>query len=129
MLLQVQPLCFLGTRCDVTSNTRVLWAHSVCGGLYSSRLLHSVSVSFFKGLDLLTEEKVSQRGIEREKDRRSVMERLQLMVERGAFNIGASLLGYSSLFHIKVWLQQTVSLSLIKYSVIIKSLLGFTSQF
>ncbi len=39
----------------------------VCVGLYSSRLLHYVSVSLFKGLDLLTEEKVSQRGIERER--------------------------------------------------------------
>lgn len=55
------------------------------------------------------------------------MERLQLMVERGVFNIGASaLLGYSSLilFHVKVWLQQTASFSLLKHSVIIKSLLG-----
>lgn len=65
---------FLGKRCDVTANSSVLWAYSVCVcvGLYSSRLLHYVSVSLFKGLDLLTEENVSQRGIgkERESERR-----------------------------------------------------------
>lgn len=124
---------FLGKRCDVTSNTSVLWAHGVCAGLYSSTLLHSVSVSLFKGLDLLTEEKVSQRGIEREKDREGgVVERLRLMVERGVFSTGASaLLGYSShrLFYMKVWLQHTASFGQFKYLVITKSLLGFTSQF
>lgn len=40
----------------------------VCVGLYSSRLLHYVSVSLFKGLDLLTEENVSQRGIGKERE-------------------------------------------------------------